>query len=246
VTAGQQDCGRAQDRGGEGDAGPADPRDRRGEAAHDEDGSGGMTDQEIRDEIFTIFLAGYESTASGVAWTWRLLAQHPAVAERLRAEVGQVLDGRPPSVDHLRALTYARNIVHEALRLYPAFPMYFRSSVEADQIGPYRLPAKANVVISPYAAHRDPRHWVDPHTFDPSRFDADRFDQRARRSYFPFGMGQRICIGEQMALTIAQLFVAVVAHKFDVRTPPGAVVEPRYAMTYQPKNGLPVLLTRRT
>ncbi|MCO6007619.1 cytochrome P450 [Actinoallomurus purpureus] len=204
-----------------------------------------MSDRQLRDEIFTMFLAGYESTAGGVTWAWHLLSQHPEAAARLREEVDRVLGGRPPAYEDLPALTYTRRVVDETFRLYPAFPMYFRGSVEDDVVGPYAIPGGANIIISPYATHHDPRHWDDPETFDPDRFAPERYDSRAREAYYPFGKGQRMCIGEPMSLTIAQLLIATIAQAYDVRTAPGVQVTGRYAMTYQPKNGLPVILTRR-
>ncbi|WP_433182115.1 cytochrome P450 [Actinoallomurus sp. CA-150999] len=204
-----------------------------------------MSDRQLRDEVFTIFIAGYESTATGVAWAWHLLTGHPEAAARLREEVDRVLDGRRPGYDDLAELTYTRQVVSETFRLYPAFPMYFRGSVEDDVVGPYAIPGGANIIISPYATHHDPRHWDDPETFDPDRFTPERYDARARDAYYPFGKGQRMCIGEPMSLTIAQLLIATIAQAYEVRAVPGAQVTGRYAMTYQPKNGLPVVLTPR-
>ncbi|MEV5752074.1 cytochrome P450 [Actinoallomurus sp. NPDC052308] len=204
-----------------------------------------MSDRQLRDEIFTIFIAGYESTATGVAWAWHLLCRHPEAATRLREEVDRVLGGRAPGYDDLTELTYTRRVVDETFRLYPAFPMYFRGSVEDDVVGPYAIPGGANIILSPYATHHDPRFWDDPEAFDPDRFAPDRYDSRAREAYYPFGKGQRLCIGEPMALTIAQLLIATIAQAYEVRTAPGVQVTGHYAMTYQPKHGLPVILTPR-
>lgn len=203
-----------------------------------------MSDRQVRDEIFTLFVAGYESTATGLSWVWHLLGQAPAVRERLHAELDDVLAGRTPTLDHLPQLRYTRAVLSETFRLYPAFPMYFRSSIDADTVGEYDLPAGAQLVISPYATHRDPRYWTDPEVFDPDRFSAERFDASARRAYYPFGMGQRRCIGEPMSLAFAQLAMATIAQRFVVR-PERAEVSGRYAMTYQPKDGLPAILEPR-
>lgn len=204
-----------------------------------------MTDKQLRDEIFTIFLAGYESTASGITWCWHLLTQHPHVAETLRVELDETLRGDSPRFEDLTRLPYLRRVLDETFRLYPSFPMFFRSSTTADTIGPYGIPAKAQLVISPYATHHDPRYWHDPEAFDPDRFSPERFTTAARNAYYPFGKGQRICIGEQLSLLIAQLTIATLAQRYDSRPTPGTGVKPRYAMTYQPKHGLPVILTPR-
>jgi cytochrome P450 len=210
----------------------------------DEDTGEVMSDKQLRDEIFTLFLAGNESTATGVTWTWHLLARNPAVVGRLHEEVAGAFDGPVPALTELADLPYTKRVVSEGFRHYPAFPMYFRESVAADEIGPYRLPAGANVVVSPYATHHDPRHWDDPERFDPDRFLPERFDNQARAAYYPFGRGQRMCIGEPMSLAIAHTLVAALAKGFEV-TPVGDDVGHRYAMSLQPKGGLPVRLTVR-
>jgi cytochrome P450 len=135
-------------------------------------------------------------------------------------------------------------VVDEAFRLYPAFPMYFRTSVDQDRLGPYVIPAGARVIISPYATHRDPRFWKDPQRFDPARFQAGRFDAEGRRAYAPFGAGQRLCIGRPLSLGITQTLVAGLAYRFESELAPGQTLNPRYAMTYAP-HGLRVILRRR-
>jgi cytochrome P450 len=136
-------------------------------------------------------------------------------------------------------------VVDETFRLYPAFPMYFRTSVACDQLGSYEIPAGARIVVSPYATHRDPRFWEDPDRFDPDRFLPERLDAKRRRAYAPFGSGQRLCIGRPLSLAIAQTLVAVLAQRFESDLAPGQIVTPHYAMTYQPR-GLRVILRPRT
>jgi cytochrome P450 len=179
-----------------------------------------------------------------VTWALYLLSQHPDVMTRLRTELDGVLDSRLPEYPDLVSLTYTRMVVNETFRLYPAFPMFFRSSVAADAVGPYMLPAGAQIIVSPYATHHDHRFWDDPETFDPQRFTPERFDARARNAYYPFGKGQRMCIGEPMALTITQLLIAAIVHAYQLEVTE-AEVQPHYAMTYQPKNGLHVILRSR-
>lgn len=204
-----------------------------------------MSDRQLRDEIFTLFVAGYESTATGVAWTCHLLCRNPEINGRLSAELDRVLSGRSPAYEDLPKLTYTQMVVNEALRHYPAFPMYFRSATETDVVGPYTIPAGADIVVSPYATHHDPRYWDDPEAFDPDRFLPERFGAEARRAYYPFGVGQRRCIGEPMALASTQLLLAALVQTYEISLAPGTVVKPRYAMTYHPKDGLPLILKRR-
>lgn len=215
--------------------------------ARDPDSGEVMSDRQIRDEIFTLFMAGYESTATSVAWTcYLLLARRPDALVRLREEMDQVLGGRVPAVGDLDQLPYLAQVMAEGLRLYPAFPMYFRSATEADQLGERTIPAGAQLIIAPYATHRDPDYWPDPEEFDPDRF-APEADSGARRTaYYPFGMGQRRCIGEPMALTIALLTLSALVQRFELRLATDRPARGRYAMTYQPQHGLPTHITPRS
>ncbi len=200
----------------------------------DEETGERMTGQQIRDEVFTIFLAGYESTASAVTWASYLLSQHDKIAEQLFTEASEVLNDRVPTYADLKKLPYARQVLNETLRLYPAFPMYFRTSVEDDVVGEYTLRGGSTVIISPYATHRDPLYWDNPETFDPDRFSQDRFDSKARRAYYPFGKGQRICIGQDLSLATALIMLVTLVQKYKLSLAPGTKVTRRYAMTYQP------------
>lgn len=211
-------------------------------AAVDGDGNP-MSDTQLRDEIFTMFLAGNESTATSTAWTFVLLSQAPDVATRLRAELDEVLAGRAPTLQDLPRLDHTRRVVAEGMRLYPAFPMYFRTAVAADRLGPHDVRAGSYVVLAPYATHRRPDAWSEPERFDPDRFAAPGSD-RDRPEYYPFGFGQRQCIGRVMARSIAQLTVATVMARFDLDSGAGQVAG-RYAMTYQPV-GLELRLQPRT
>ncbi|MGH2719964.1 MAG: cytochrome P450 [Actinomycetota bacterium] len=215
-------------------------------ATRDEETGEGMSDHQLRDEIFTFFLAGYESIATSIAWALLLLGANPDAAAALRAEVDGVLAGEIPTVANLALLTYTRMVVRETLRLYPSFPMYFRSAIGPDTVGPYSVPGGASLVLNPYATHHDPRFWSDPETFDPERFSAERFGPDERNAYFPFGKGQRTCIGESMAMTTALIVLATLLQRFDMGMPAGSGIPPgRYAMTYTPKGGLPLVLRPR-
>jgi cytochrome P450 len=200
--------------------------------AEDDDGVP-MTDQQIRDEVFTIFLAGYESTASAVTWSSYLLCQNPKVTQKIYEEAKRVLEGRTPVYSDLTELKYARLVIQETLRLYPAFPMYFRTSVEDDIIGDYKIKGGSSIIISPYATHRDSRYWNDPGTFDPNRFLPERFDSQTRRAYYPFGKGQRLCIGQDMSLATALIILVAFVQKYEFSLVSDTAVSARYAMTYQ-------------
>jgi cytochrome P450 len=214
-------------------------------AMRDEESGEGMTDSQVRDEIFTMFLAGYESTSSALTWTLYLLGRHPAVEGKLQQELATVLNGRTPTYEDLPRLPYARMILDEALRLYPPFPMFFRTAVNHDVIDGYPIPGGASIVISPYAGHHHPLFWASPETFDPERFCPERFTDDVKNAYFPFGKGQRLCIGRPVALTQAHLTLCILAQRY-ARTPLGAASGAmKWALTLQPRDGLPMRLERR-
>jgi cytochrome P450 len=204
-----------------------------------------MSDQQIRDEIFTMFLAGNESTATTLTWTVYLLTQHPAILQQVTAELDEVLGRRIPTLDDIAGMPYLDRVIKEGARLFPAFPMYFRTALDTDHLGPYLLPAGAYVILSPYATHHDPRYWWEPERFDPDRFTAERFTPPARRAYYPFGAGHRRCPGEPISEAISKLLLATLLSRFTVTAAPGVPVLGRYAMTYQPRGGLPVRLGPR-
>jgi cytochrome P450 len=200
----------------------------------------GMTDRQLRDEVMTLMLAGHETTANALAWTWYLLARHPVVAERLRAELARVLGGRPPSVADLPRLGYTRMVIDEVMRLYPPAWLISRKAKEEDVIGGYRIPAGATVALSPWVTHRHPECWDAPDAFDPERFTSERAAHRPRFAYFPFGGGPRLCIGNTFALTEAQLVLATVAQRYRLELLPGWEPTPEPLVTLRPRGGLPM------
>lgn len=214
-------------------------------AAQDADSGERMSDQQLRDEIFTLFMAGYETTATGLTWAAYELAHHPDVVETMVAELDRVATGERPTFAELPQLEYGRRVIDEAFRLHPAFPIWFRSTVEPDLLGPYRVPENAKIILNPHITHRDPRFWDAPETFDPDRFDPERFDARARHAYYPFGKGSRMCIGERLAVTITQTVLSAFVRRFEFTVSPGFEVIPRYVVTCQPKGGLPLVLRPR-
>ena len=178
-------------------------------AARDED-AGGMDDEQIRDEAMTILLAGHETTANALAWTFYLLQRAPAVEAELHAHLAVVLAGRTPTFDDVARLTYVRALLSEAMRLYPPAWITARRATEPVTIGGYGVRARDIVIVSQWVTHRDPRFWSDPERFDPSRFLRPLPE---RFAYFPFGGGTRICIGEAFAWTEGILAIATIAQR---------------------------------
>ena len=157
-------------------------------AARDEDGSG-MTDRQLRDEILTFLLAGHETTAVSLSWTWYLLSEHPKVEQKLRKELTQVLGGRAPQLEDLSRLPYTEKVVKESMRLYPPAWSLARTVTKEVELGGYRLPVGANVVMSQWILHRDPRFFEQPEQFNPDRWTAEAIQRLHRFAYFPFGGG---------------------------------------------------------
>jgi cytochrome P450 len=211
----------------------------------DERAGEGMSDKQLRDEVITLFVAGHETTAIALAWTWYLLSQHPSVEQRLYAELAEVLDGRPPATADLPNLPYTLMVIEEAMRLYPPAWVTNREAVADDEICGYHIPAKALVVISPYVMHHHPAYWEDPERFDPERFSPERSKDRPHYAYFPFGGGPRQCIGKFFALMEAQLILATIAQRYQLRLLPGHHVEAQAVTTLRPRNGLPMIFERR-
>jgi cytochrome P450 len=210
----------------------------------DEETGEGMSDRQLRDEVMTLLLAGHETTANALAWTWHLLGRHPAAAERLRAELAAVLGRRMPTVADLPQLPWTRMVLEEAMRLYPPAWLISRAAMEDDVIGGYHVPRGATVILSPWVTHRHPDLWDDPERFDPERFAPARVAARPRFAYFPFGGGPRLCIGSGFAMTEAQLVLASVASRYRLEPVPGH--EPRLEplVTLRPRDGLPMRVCR--
>ncbi|WP_406274237.1 cytochrome P450 [Nocardia sp. NBC_00881] len=213
--------------------------------AVDAETGAGMSDRQLRDEIFTLFMSGYETTATGLTWSAYELARNPEVVAAMAAELDRETTGVIPTFAELPRLEYGKRVIDEAFRLHPAFPIWFRSTVEPDLLGPYQLPANAKIVINPHITHRDPRFWDDPETFDPQRFTTERFDARTRHAYYPFGKGSRVCIGERLAVTITQMVLSAFTRRFQFAVQPDFEVVPHYVVTCQPKGGLPLILRNR-
>ncbi len=175
-----------------------------------------MTDRQLLDEIMTLIIAGHETTASALTWTWYLLSQHPAAAARMQQEIRGFPEDMPMTVDSLQPLVYTRQVIEESLRLYPPGWLLTRKAVAADEIGGYAIDAGSHVFVSPYMVHRNPVFWPDPERFDPERFAPGADEGRHMCAYIPFGAGPRRCIGEQLALLEMQIHFFVMAREFEL------------------------------
>lgn len=204
-----------------------------------------MGESQLRDELLTLLVAGHTTTAATLAWIWYLLSQHPGVARLVETELDAVLGGRPPGDHDLLALPYTRQVIDEALRLYPPTWVTARTPIEADAIGNCPIPRDSLVLLSPYVTHRHPEFWQLPETFDPERFAPSRSVGRPSYAYFPFGGGPRLCIGRSLALLEIHLIVAMVGQAYELRLLPGHWVEPRAGLTLRPRGGLLMTVARR-
>ncbi len=206
--------------------------------ARDEETGQGMDDQQLRDEIMTLLVAGHETVANALAWCWHLLATHEDVEQRLYAELEQTLAGRTPTVDDLRSIPYARMIFDESMRLYPPVWILMRKAVNDDEIGGYAVEGGSYILWSTYAMHRHPDFWEHPEQFDPEHFASEQVAKRPRHAYVPFSHGPRLCIGNNFALTEAHLMIATIAQRYQLVSVPGHKVEAQPLMTLRPKNGV--------
>lgn len=217
---------------------------RAGAAPADE--SARMSDQQVRDETMTLFLAGHETTALALTWAWYLLAQHSQVRERLQREVDEVLGDRPASFDDLPRLRYTENVIAETLRLYPPAWLLARSTVGEHELAGVRLKPRSMIVVSPWVMHRNPKYFPAPEQFRPERWAEGLRESLPKLAYLPFGGGNRVCIGEAFAWTEAILILATLSQRWQAELAPGAQVRTHAMITLRPRDGMPMLLTPRT
>ncbi len=218
--------------------------------ARDEETGEGMTDRQLRDELVTLFLAGHETTAIALTWTFHLLAQNPAAEAKLQAEVDSVLGTgsaarAAPAFEDLEHLPYARMVAEEAMRLYPPAYVLSRRAAGEDQLGPFRMPAGAHIVISPYALHRHPEYWPDPEAFKPERFAHGAPADRPKHAFLPFGGGPRICIGNSFAMMEHALVLCTAVRRWRLESLAGHEVRTEPRITLRPRGGLPMRVMRR-
>jgi cytochrome P450 len=213
-------------------------------AARDDDGSR-MTDKQLRDESITLFLAGHETTANALSWTWWLLAQNPEAENKLHAELDSLLGGRAPTLDDVPKLRYTEQVLTESLRLYPPAWGTARIAMEDHEIGGYHIPKGTGVSLTQWTMHRDPRWFTDPEIFRPERWQDGMAKRLPRFAYFPFGGGPRQCIGNTFALMEATLVLATIAQKFRFRLLAGHPVVPLPSITLRPRHGIRAFLEAR-
>ena len=213
-------------------------------AAMHEDGSQ-MTERQLRDEIMTLFVAGHETTALTLVWTWYLLGENPAAEKRLHEELRDVLGGRPAEVCDLERLPYLHAVIQESLRLFPPAYMLARMSVEALQFGEYEIPTGTTLLSSQWIMHRDARYYAEPEHFLPERWLGGLEEKLPAGAYFPFGDGPRRCIGQGFAVLETALAIAAIAQKFRFRLKPGFPVVPEPLVTLRPKYGIEMKIEAR-
>jgi cytochrome P450 len=210
--------------------------------AVDEDDGAKMTNRQLRDEIMTIFLAGHETTANALTWTFCLLSQNHEVQKKFKEEIHSVLNGRTPAMEDLRNLPYTTQIIHESLRLYPPAWALGRTALADDVINEVKIKKGDNVIISPFVVHRDPELWKNPDEFIPERFTPEKMKDLHKFAYFPFGGGPRFCIGNNFAMIEMQIILAMVGQACDLKLEEDFKVEVDPLITLRPKNGMRINL----
>ncbi len=211
-------------------------------AARDEETGQQMDDRLLRDEVATLMLAGHETTANALSWTWMLLAQHPAVRQKLQAELQQVLAGRSPSLVDMRHLTYTNQVIKESMRLYPPVAIFGREAARDCTIGDYVIHQGMVITISQWVMHRHPQYFTNPDAFEPERWTEEFEKQLPRGVYIPFGDGPRVCIGKGFAQMEAVLLLATIAQRFEIDLQPGFEIVPQPSITLRPERGIQVRL----
>jgi cytochrome P450 len=214
--------------------------------ARDKETGDPMGDRQLIDEVLTLIVAGHETTASGLNWTWYLLSQHPEADARLHAEIESVPeDDTPPSLAQMEALPYTQQVVNEALRLYPPGWLLSRRTIGADVLAGFAVPAGTDVLLSPYLLHRHPRYWLEPDAFRPERFAPDHEAERPRFAYMPFAAGPRHCIGEAFALYEMLMHLYKVARHYRLSYPSGEPIELEAQINLRTRKPLFMRLERR-
>ena len=211
--------------------------------ARDNDGDKkGMSDRQLRDEILTLLAAGHETIANALTWTWYLLGKHPHIERQLHEEAISVLGDRPPTPQDLEQLPLARSVLAESMRLYPPLWALSRRCVETCEIGGYTVPVGTIVGVSQYVMHRDQRFFQRPDAFDPMRWEESDTKSRPKYSYFPFGGGPRLCIGEPLAWMEGTLLIAAISQKWRFQLPADFSAKIQPLITLRPLGGLPATL----
>lgn len=214
--------------------------------AQDEDDGSTMTDEQVRDETLTLFLAGHETTANAMTWTWYLLSQNPEKEAKFHAEIDAVLAGRVPTMDDIPNLKYTESILAESMRLFPPAWAIGRNCIEAHEFNGFTAAPGTLILSSPFVMHRDARFWDDPLTFNPERWESQSVKEAGQKNiYFPFGGGIRRCIGESFAWAEGILLLATLARKWKLSLVPGQQIEMKPMITLRPKYGVRMSITSR-
>jgi len=203
-----------------------------------------MSDKEMIDEVLTLIVAGHETTAAALTWTWYLISQRPEVSRQLEAEADAVIQ-RPLSLDAAESLFFTHQVIQEALRLYPPGWLLTRRTVEADELGGYSINARSDVFISPYLLHRHPAFWTDPEAFRPERFAGGDTEERHRFSYIPFAVGPRHCIGEGLAMFEMLAHVQCMSQRFRLTRAGDEPVQLEAQINLRPRSNLLMTVTTR-
>jgi cytochrome P450 len=213
--------------------------------AQDEEGTGGMSNEQVRDEALTIFLAGHETTANALTWTWQLLSQNPEAEAKFHEELDRVLSGRVPTPEDYPQLRFTEMVFSEALRLQPPAWAVGRMVQKPYEMAGYALEPKTIILMSPYVVHRDPRYYPEPERFLPERWTPERKAERPKFSFFPFGGGARVCIGEHFAWMEGVLMLATIGQRWKLRMAEGQRVDHRALITLRPKYGMRMVIQPR-
>ncbi|MEM8909110.1 MAG: cytochrome P450 [Bacteroidota bacterium] len=211
-----------------------------------EDTGTGMNDQQLLEESLILFVAGHETSANALAWTWYLLGQHPEVVQQIREEFNQVLGDRRPQFSDLPQLAYLQRVIQESMRLFPPAWITDRVPIQTDQVQGFEFPKDMIVGLYIYGVHHDPKYWPNPHQFDPSRFEKARIKERPAYAYLPFGGGPRQCIGNNFAMMEIQLILIRMLQRFDLSLVPNQDIQLYPMITLRPKQGIFVTMKKRS
>jgi cytochrome P450 len=204
-----------------------------------------MTDQQLRDEVMTLFLAGHETTALALSWSWNLLARYPEVEKKFHEELAEVLSDRPPTFADLPRLKYTEKVVKETMRLYPPAYGLGREAIKECELSGFRLPAKSQIFAFQWVTQRDPRYFDEPELFNPDRWTEEFTTKLPKYAYFPFGGGPRVCIGNSFAMMEIILCLATIGQRFKLALVSDHPIELLPAMSLRPRYGIQVIVKNR-
>ena len=211
----------------------------------DDETGRGMDDRQLRDELVTLFFAGFETTARSLTWGWYLLDQHPEALEGIASEAASVLSGRHPTHADQENLTFTRQVIDETLRLYPPTALLARQPLEEDEIGGYRIPANAMITLVPWIVHRHTDFWSEPEKFDPGRFATEASAERPKYAYIPFASGPRVCLGNSFALMEMVYAFAMAAERFRFERVGEGPIKAEFVGTSRPVQPLMMRISHR-